>query len=391
VLCVCVCPSVCLSHTRPSAPFVSLQLWFRNTWSFNAKENLQIIGKPKLHLDSENTCPRSFAVVVAEHETLGNMVLQADQNLATGANCPCTPMFTENEDTFTENEADGKPYVKDAFHRRVVNGEVDATNPANVGTKAGLHYSTAVPPKGSVTFRFRLFNPADGADAAKALVLPAEQVKKLAGHVEKLVAATKKGGAPPHQSRRGWGTVRQQSAAVRRQSAITPREDIEDEFVCAPKKALQACDLDTEAVTVRGQVILMPRQAGSDEGAEKFPGFGLWFETMCSIRKREADEFYDEVRQTSTLSLLLFSDTIGLFSSFLQCQLTKVALSAHQIFAPSATEGGRKLARLAYAGMLCSKQFYCYSVAEWLKGDPHMPAPPEKRLTGRNSEWKHRE
>ncbi|MBL0744503.1 MGH1-like glycoside hydrolase domain-containing protein [Chryseolinea lacunae] len=49
----------------------------------------------------------------------------------------------------------------------------------------------------------------------------------------------------------------------------------------------------------------------------------------------------------------------------------------------------RDIQRQAIAGMLWSKQFFYYNVAEWLKGDPAQPAPPEQRLNGRNHEWKH--
>jgi hypothetical protein len=47
------------------------------------------------------------------------------------------------------------------------------------------------------------------------------------------------------------------------------------------------------------------------------------------------------------------------------------------------------IARQAYAGMLWNKQFYYYDVRQWLKGDAGQPPPPEERLTGRNSNWKH--
>eukprot|EP01128_Nolandella_sp_AFSM9_P005717 TRINITY_DN2825_c0_g1_i3.p1 TRINITY_DN2825_c0_g1~~TRINITY_DN2825_c0_g1_i3.p1 ORF type:complete len:1044 (+),score=170.29 TRINITY_DN2825_c0_g1_i3:2-3133(+) len=42
-----------------------------------------------------------------------------------------------------------------------------------------------------------------------------------------------------------------------------------------------------------------------------------------------------------------------------------------------------------FAGMLWSKQFYYYSVREWLNGDPGNPPPPDSRKKGRNSNWLH--
>ena len=49
----------------------------------------------------------------------------------------------------------------------------------------------------------------------------------------------------------------------------------------------------------------------------------------------------------------------------------------------------RRVARQAYAGVLWSKQFYYYQVAEWLAGDPNQPKPPAERFAGRNHDWLH--
>ncbi|MEX2218968.1 MAG: glucosidase [Phycisphaerales bacterium] len=46
-------------------------------------------------------------------------------------------------------------------------------------------------------------------------------------------------------------------------------------------------------------------------------------------------------------------------------------------------------ARHAAAGLLWSKQFYHFVVADWLAGDPAHPPPPASRLGGRNADWKH--
>jgi len=47
----------------------------------------------------------------------------------------------------------------------------------------------------------------------------------------------------------------------------------------------------------------------------------------------------------------------------------------------------RNVARQAYAGLLWSKQFYHYSVKDWLEGDPAEPTPPAERWKGRNNDW----
>jgi Glycosyl hydrolase family 63 C-terminal domain len=49
----------------------------------------------------------------------------------------------------------------------------------------------------------------------------------------------------------------------------------------------------------------------------------------------------------------------------------------------------RRIARQAYAGLLWSKQFYHYIVAEWLRGDRGHPNPPESRWRHPNADWMH--
>jgi hypothetical protein len=50
-------------------------------------------------------------------------------------------------------------------------------------------------------------------------------------------------------------------------------------------------------------------------------------------------------------------------------------------------EDEARVARQAYAGLLWSKQFYHYVVADWLEGDPQQPPPPATRASGRNADW----
>jgi len=49
----------------------------------------------------------------------------------------------------------------------------------------------------------------------------------------------------------------------------------------------------------------------------------------------------------------------------------------------------RNIMRQAYAGLLWSRQFYHYTVKDWLTGDPNMPPPPPGRRNGRNRDWGH--
>ncbi len=57
---------------------------------------------------------------------------------------------------------------------------------------------------------------------------------------------------------------------------------------------------------------------------------------------------------------------------------------------PEALDADRKaIMRQAYAGLLWTKQFYHYSVATWLDGDPSGVQGSPVRKEGRNSDWRH--
>jgi hypothetical protein len=78
---------------------------------------------------------------------------------------------------------------------------------------------------------------------------------------------------------------------------------------------------------------------------------GTDFDEVFATRMREADEFYATVIPDGT------------------------------------SDDARNVMRQAFGGLLWSKQFYHYVVADWLKGDPTQPPPPEARRHGRNSQW----
>jgi len=74
-------------------------------------------------------------------------------------------LFTNNE-TNLERLYQAKnrtPFVKDAFHRYLIEGERGAVNPERKGTKGAAHFSSTIPPGKSWTIRLRLMdtNPAD--------------------------------------------------------------------------------------------------------------------------------------------------------------------------------------------------------------------------------------
>jgi hypothetical protein len=146
-------------HNRgPEAAPIQLlpHLWFRNTWVWGART----LAEPS---------------IVIEEMGPGRDVLLADDSSADPlSNLPFLyrlgprrlvvpaggePLFTNNETHMQRlygPEAQSRtPYVKDAFHRYVVNGETGAVDPARKGTKACVRFRAVVPAGGSVTYRFR--------------------------------------------------------------------------------------------------------------------------------------------------------------------------------------------------------------------------------------------
>src|SRR5215470_11469495 len=141
---------------EPAPIHVLPTLWFRNTWSWTPGAQ-----KPLVRAVPDG----GHAAIGAEHPELGSRTLL----------CEGTPelLFTENESN--EEKLSGKPnqtpWVKDAFHRLVVNGEKGAVNPKREGTKSAAWYRLEVPARGSATVRVRLSDgmvttPFNGFDAA---------------------------------------------------------------------------------------------------------------------------------------------------------------------------------------------------------------------------------
>ena len=67
----------------------------------------------------------------------------------------------------------------------------------------------------------------------------------------------------------------------------------------------------------------------------------------------------------------------------------KDCMDFYDSFDEGLSDDSRHVQRQAFAGLFWSKQFYHFVVEDWLKGDPKMPKPPEQRLEGRDSGWRH--
>lgn len=93
-----------------------------------------------------------------------------------------------------------------------------------------------------------------------------------------------------------------------------------------------------------------------------------------------------------TIKLRLFAEgepANGNFEEVFQKRRAETDHFYASILPASASAESKNIQRQAYAGLLWSKQFYHYSVQDWLKGDPEIIAPPPERMNGRNANWTH--
>src|ERR1041384_581304 len=126
-------------------------LWFRNTWTWGGEAG----KRPELRATG-------LTGVDVMHPELGDYEMSFEPSPALRE-----LLFTENE---TNNERvfgvpSASPYAKDAFHRRVVDGDLAATNPELAGTKVCAWYEVELPAKGKVVLHARLRRRAAAAAA----------------------------------------------------------------------------------------------------------------------------------------------------------------------------------------------------------------------------------
>jgi hypothetical protein len=139
---------------EPAPLHIVPHVWFRNTWSWGYENEKE---KPSIEKVSPLTAKTS-------HKKLGERYVRFSPSPAVGESQEDVMprmLFTENE---TNNELlwgtkNDQPYVKDAFHRHIVNEEKDAVNPANKGTKFAAWYAfdegDGIPPGECAVVRFR--------------------------------------------------------------------------------------------------------------------------------------------------------------------------------------------------------------------------------------------
>jgi hypothetical protein len=136
-------------------------IWFRNRWSWGDKYDMP-------HLE-KIAGPDGTGLIALSDYHYGKRWL-----LVEGAP---ELLFTENETNMERlfGQKSHTPYVKDAFHRLVVNGERGAVNPEMKGTKAAAHFSSEVAPGRCWTIKCRFMdrNPVEDHKTAQEFFGPA--------------------------------------------------------------------------------------------------------------------------------------------------------------------------------------------------------------------------
>ncbi len=144
-------------------------LWFRNTWAWTGAPVKEPLIQLATQIENDVALLADDFGVNRLHNlqfpySLGQRYLYAPEN--------GEPLFTDNESNAEKlygGASSRKRFVKDAFHRYIVQGE-NCINPGRTGTKSCIRYRYDVPARGSVVLRLRLTpeklrRPLDEVDA----------------------------------------------------------------------------------------------------------------------------------------------------------------------------------------------------------------------------------
>jgi hypothetical protein len=136
---------ISVSNRGPETAHLHLlpTLWFRNVWSWGR-------GEPKPRLEALRDAGGRANGVRTEHRSEGSFTLRTDADAEW--------LFTENETNARRlwGGPNPSPYVKDAFHARVIEGRTEVVNPAQVGTKSAAWIQLTLPVGATRTIRLRL-------------------------------------------------------------------------------------------------------------------------------------------------------------------------------------------------------------------------------------------
>ncbi len=147
-----ICIRITVHNRGPEAAALDVlpTLWYRNTWSWDADAPRPQIKLAEGIVEAAQSGLKSRMV-----DDLGHHRLQA---MAASDGTQPEWLFTDNNtnNTLLYGSPNATPYTKDAFHRYVIDGEAEAVNPAQTGTKAAALYRLQIPAGGSVTMQLRL-------------------------------------------------------------------------------------------------------------------------------------------------------------------------------------------------------------------------------------------
>jgi Glycosyl hydrolase family 63 C-terminal domain len=147
--------------TEPAPLHIIPTVWFRNTWAWGRekpehKPSLRQVGPTTAH---------------SHHRKLGERYVELSPSPGigySGDDVQPTMLFTDND---TNYKALGwgpnkTRFVKDAFHKRICDGDQSAVNPTGAGTKMGAWYAfdegDGVPPGECAVVRFRFTKRCEG-------------------------------------------------------------------------------------------------------------------------------------------------------------------------------------------------------------------------------------
>ncbi|MGB3788961.1 MAG: glucosidase [Phormidesmis sp.] len=145
-------------------------LWFRNTWAWQTDAIKPTIKTQQADAD--------ISVLETNHPELGQSWLYCQTPVASDSSNQWISLGKDNKNQpsvqnhllFTENETNKEqlfdvpnpqPYVKDAFHRYLIEQEATAVNPNQIGTKSAVHYSLTIQPGATQQIKLRFANTPD--------------------------------------------------------------------------------------------------------------------------------------------------------------------------------------------------------------------------------------
>jgi hypothetical protein len=146
---------------EPAPLHIVPQIWFRNTWSWGheaagKKPSIRQIGETVAH---------------SKHHRLGERYIQLSPSPGVGPSGEDVHpkfLFTDNDTNYKAlySGKNPQPYVKDAFHRYIVDGEKRAVNPKKAGTKSAAWFAFdeggGVGPGECAVVRFRFSKKYEG-------------------------------------------------------------------------------------------------------------------------------------------------------------------------------------------------------------------------------------